>query len=143
MLNVRKQDPEFVGFVPCTAEEAVDRFMRCRRRGLKAYLVPECLISCAKGLPPLELEKFEKWIVNPHDDLDRMDLVETKDLTQSNNRIFAENMKRVEMEIDAAELPPLPPVSQEEEKFCDEKMSLISLAESLEPVPGTDSPSIQ
>ena len=55
MLSVRKQDPLFINFVPQNAGEAVDR---CKRRGLKAYLVPECLISCAKGLPSEEIEKW-------------------------------------------------------------------------------------
>ena len=75
MLGVRKQDPEFVAFTPKTAEEAVDRFVRCKRRGLKAYLVPECLIACAHGLPPSELEKFESWIINPCDDFSNVSLV--------------------------------------------------------------------
>jgi len=74
MLSVRKQDPLFVDFVPRDAEEAVDRFMRCKLRGLKAYLVPECLIACSQSLSPEEMEKFETWIVNPQQDLHDVDL---------------------------------------------------------------------
>ena len=62
MLSVRKQDPLFINFVPKTAEEAVDRFIRCKNRGLKAYLIPECLIACAQALDDIESEKFERWI---------------------------------------------------------------------------------
>jgi hypothetical protein len=118
MLGVRKQDPEFVAFTPKTAEEAVDRFVRCKRRGLKAYLVPECLIACAHGLPPSELEKFESWIINPCDDFSNVSLVEQKSIRESNDAIFAENARRVEDKMQVDELPPLPR-EQEDEKMCD------------------------
>ena len=97
MLSVRKQDPLFINFVPKNAEEAVDRYVRCKRRGLKPYLIPECLISCAQGLSPEELEKFERWIVNPEGNTDdKMELVETKQLQAENAAVFEENAKRVE-----------------------------------------------
>ena len=108
MLSVRKQDPLFINFVPQNAEEAVDRFVRCKRRGLKAYLVPECLISCAKGLPPEEIEKFEKWIVNPMQDLDNVKLVETSVVREANDLIFAETLRRVQDKMNVDEIPPLP-----------------------------------
>jgi hypothetical protein len=75
MQDVRKQDPTFTNFVPRTAAEAVDRYVRCRTNGLKPMLVPECLIACAVGLKNSELDKFEKWIINPNDDLDKVKLV--------------------------------------------------------------------
>ena len=99
MLSVRKQDPLFVNFVPKNAEEAVDRFIRCKRRGLKSYLIPECLIACAQGLPPDEMEKFEAWIVDPEGNTGGgapMQLVETKEMQQRNQQVFDENVKRVE-----------------------------------------------
>jgi len=140
MLGIRKQDPEFVAFTPKTAEEAVDRFIRCKRRGLKAYLVPECLIACAQGLPPLELEKFETWIVNPSEDFSKVSLVEQKSIRESNDAIFAENVQRVEdkMQTDD-ELPPLP---REQE---DEKMSDIFKIDDVTPesLPDTATLSIQ
>ena len=108
MLSVRKQDPLFINFVPQNAEEAVDRFVRCKRRGLKAYLVPECLISCAKGLPPEEIEKFEKWIVNPMQDLDNVKLVEMNEVREANDLIFAETLQRVQDKMNVDEIPPLP-----------------------------------
>ena len=55
MNDVRKQDPTFTNFVPRTAAEAVDRYVRCRRNGLKPMLVPECLIACAAGLDAKQL----------------------------------------------------------------------------------------
>ena len=75
MEDIRKQDPCFTNFVPSTAAEAVDRFVRCRRNGLKPMLVPECLIACAAGLRGPELDKLEAWIITPNEDLDRGTLV--------------------------------------------------------------------
>ena len=95
MLAVRKQDPLFVNFLAHTAEEAVDRYIRFTRRGLKSYLIPECLISCSRGLNQEELEKFERWIVCPQDDLSNVKLVETKKLNEENNKVFQETLERV------------------------------------------------
>tara|TARA_B100000029_G_scaffold227976_1_gene225771 strand:+ start:809 stop:1240 length:432 start_codon:yes stop_codon:yes gene_type:complete len=126
MLSVRKQDPTFINFVPKNAEEAVDRYMRCKRRGLKPYLIPECLISCAQGLSATELEKFENWIVNPEGNTDdKMELVEVTQLQAENAAIFEENAMRVEKLLQrgtAPELPPLPlPSLSELELQEDEK----------------------
>lgn len=147
MLSVRKQDPMFINFVPRNAEEAVDRFMRCKRRGLKAYLVPECLISCARGLSPDEMEKFETWIVNPQDDLSNVKLVETKELRAANDLIFAETLRRVQDKMDLDEIPPLPAArNQDDEKMPgpipdeDDVMEL-ELMELRGPVLGTATPS--
>ena len=113
--------------MPRDAEEAVDRFMRCKLRGLKAYLVPECLIACSQSLSPEEMEKFETWIVNPQQDLHDVDLVEAKELRAANDLIFAENLKRIEDQLDGT--PPLPAL--EEEKVPDLTQRVNSLA--LEP----------
>lgn len=145
MLSVRKQDPMFVNFVPRNAEEAVDRFMRCKRRGLKAYLVPECLISCARGLSPDEMEKFETWIVNPRDDLSNVKLVETKELRAANDLIFAETLQRVQDKMDLDEIPPLP--AEDDEKMPgpipddDDDVMELEHMELREPVLGTATPS--
>jgi hypothetical protein len=96
MLSVRKQDPLFINFEPKTAEEAVDRFIRCKNRGLKAYLIPECLIKCAQALDEDECEKFEKWIVNPQGDLPGPGKLVRSDLNERNLEVFEESAKRVE-----------------------------------------------
>ena len=125
MLSVRKQDPMFVNFVPKTAEEAVDRYMRCKRRGLKPYLIPECLIACAQGLPPDEMERFETWIVDPEGNTNmEMELVETKEMQRRNQQVFDDNAKRVEAELlkcsldqEDEEMPDAP--DQDDEKMPD------------------------
>ena len=61
----RRADPTFTNWEPKTAYEAVDRFTRCQRNGLKAVMIPECLIKCSRRLPEPELDKFEEWIINP------------------------------------------------------------------------------
>ena len=99
MLSVRKQDPLFINFVPKTAEEAVDRFIRCKNRGLKAYLIPECLIACAQALDDTEAEKFEKWIINPEGDLPEPGKLVRSDLNERNFKVFEESAKRVEQKL--------------------------------------------
>ena len=94
MLSVLKADPTFTNFRPLTAEDAVDRFVRCRRNGLKGYLVPECLIACAQGLPTSELGKFEAWIINPNADLSSLKLVEQKEIWESNDSDLAADRGR-------------------------------------------------
>ena len=103
MEDIRKADPTFTGFVPRTAREAVDRYVRCRRNGLKPMLVPECLIASATGLSPDELELFETWIINPNGSLEGVELVPDDTIRASNEKIFRETALRV-----SATLPPLP-----------------------------------
>jgi len=133
MLSVRKTDPRFVNYVPTTAVEAVERYVRCRRNGLKAYLVPECLIDCARGLSPVEMGKFEAWIVNPDADLSKVKLVEQKAIREANDSVFAENAKRVEALLD--DTPPLPM------EIDDEKMPAIDLLTIREELPRMGTPS--
>ena len=109
MEDVRRADPKFTGFVPRTAADAVDRYVRCRKNGLKPMLVPECLIACAQGLPEKELSKFEQWIVNPNGDLSDLKLVPDT-IAADNEKIYLENLMRLE-------LPPLP--LEEDEKESD------------------------
>jgi len=96
MEEVRKTDPTYVGFIPKTAAEAVDRFIRCRRNGLRAMMVPECLIKCARALTGSELQKFENWVINPHRDLDDLDLVPSLEINKSNDAVYAENLRKAE-----------------------------------------------
>ena len=143
MLSVLKADPSFTNFRPQTAVEAVDRFVRCRRNGLKGYLVPECLIACAQSLPTSELSKFEAWIINPNADLSSLKLVEQKSICESNDSVFKETLQRIEdaMEVEN-EIPPLP---AEYETVFDLEMEDEKLPDletiSLEPQRGTPPPS--
>ena len=115
MEHVRKQDPTFTAFVPRTAAEAVDRYIRCRKNGLKPMLVPECLIECARGLPESEIAMFEQWVVNPNSEsMDKLTLVPDT-IRAENEKIFRENAKRME-----SELPPLPPASDDEKQLMEQ-----------------------
>ena len=115
MEDVRKQDPTFTNFVPATAAEAVDRYVRCRKNGLKPMLVPECLIACARGLPAAELDKFENWIINPNADLENVDLVPFDTVRLENERVYRANVKRF-----TADEPPLPAFADDDEKVMPE-----------------------
>ena len=123
MQDVRKQDPTFTNFVPKTAAEAVDRFVRCRKNGLKPMLVPECLIACAGGLKGTELDKFEDWIINPNADLDNVELVPFDSVRLANDAVYQTNLLK-------HTTPPLPADD-------DEKMPLLqtwSTSEALDRV---------
>ena len=121
MNTLRKVDPRFTNFTPKTAEEAVDRYVRCRRNGLKPMLVPECLIQCSAGLTAKELDKFEAWIINPETDMRNLDLVESVAINKANDAVHEETVARVEADM-LKSLPPLPLPSLEEEKVWDEKV---------------------
>ena len=110
MEDIRKQDPTFTNFVPRNAAEAVDRYVRCRRNGLKPMLVPECLIQCAVGLQGGELDKFEDWIINPNQDLYKAKLIPDDTIRLQNQKIYEENLGRVCRALQDAPMhtPPLP-----------------------------------
>ena len=103
-MSLWKVDPTFTNFVPKTAAEAVDRYVRCRNNGLKPMLIPECLIECARGLKEDELNKFEQWIINPSGDLSEVDLVEQKGIREANDAVFQETLARVTASMQKAEL---------------------------------------
>ena len=136
MESIRKQDPTFTNFVPKTAEAAVDRYVRCRRNGLKPMLVPECLIECAVGLPSAELDKFEAWIINPNGDLDQLKLVPDDTIRMQNEMIYKENVRRLEAAA-PTDTPPLPSeeFSDNDEKITnwedDEKLQFTALREAV------------
>ena len=107
MENVLKADPSFVNFTPRTAVEAVDRFTRCQRNGLKAVMVPECLIRCARGLRGPELDLFEDWVINPN--------VPADSIRAANEELYRETLR---LRDGPSEVPPVPCVPNSD----DEKM---------------------
>ena len=115
MEAIRKQDPTYTNFVPKTAAEAVDRYVRCRKNGLKPVLVPECLITCAVGLKGTELDKFESWIINPNEDISEVELVPDDTIRAFNEKVYRANLLK--------HTPPLPALQDD-----DEKMPLLTAA---------------
>ena len=109
----RRADPSFTNWKPKTAYEAVDRFTRCQRNGLKAIMIPECLIECCRDLPEPELDKFEEWIINPGG-LDYSKAVPDDKISKENDTLYLQ-------EIDKHSVPPLPP-ADEDEKMPDVKV---------------------
>ena len=121
MEDVRKQDPCFTNFVPKTAVEAVDRYVRCRKNGLKPMLVPECLIKCAVGLSGYEMDKFEDWIINPNQDLYKAALVPDDTIRAQNEKTYEEILCR-HLKNAPTDTPPLPmelESSQDDEKMIE------------------------
>jgi hypothetical protein len=108
----RRADPTFTNWKPTTAFEAVDRFTRCRQNGLKAIMIPECLIECSRDLPEPELDKFEEWIINPGG-LDYSKAVPDDNISKENASLYLETSDKRET------VPPLPPVDEDDEKMPD------------------------
>ena len=63
--DYRKADPNFVGFVPRFASEAIDLFYRFKRLGLRPEHHPETFVWCGRALDDEEGARFEEWIVAP------------------------------------------------------------------------------
>lgn len=104
------QDPTFINFVPKTAGEAVDRFTRCRHRGLTAYRIPECVIECARKLPPHEMDRFEQWLINPTN-VDITNVHPNNTITEENEEVRKAVYDRVYGdELKAERFPPIPNV---------------------------------
>ena len=115
---VRKSDPTFTNYVPRTAAEAVERFVRCRNNGLRPMLIPECLIECSRGLKGKELDMFESWMINPQGDLDNVPLVPMHSIREANDKIYEENLARVskDLSFSSVGLPPLPLEDEKKEE---------------------------
>ena len=108
MHGVYMQDPTFINFVPRTAEQAVDRFTRCRRRGLSAYRIPECVIQCAQKLPPHEMDRFEQWLINPTN-VDVINIHPNNEISVYNDAVQKAVYDRVYGdELKAESFPPIP-----------------------------------
>ena len=65
MIDFRLSDPEFVGFVPKNAAEAIIKFRRLQQKGLHPMQYPETLVALAKALPGAEVDKMNDWIICP------------------------------------------------------------------------------
>ena len=121
MSELWKVDPTYTNYVPTTAEEAVERFVRCRNNGLKPMLYPECLIQCSRGLDEGQIARFEEWIINPGGPISG-NLVHTTKINDANDAIFAKTLARVTSKMedeklsedsDDEKLPPVPALSTE------------------------------
>ena len=65
MDDFRKSDPNYVGFVPRTAAEAIDLFHRLLRNGLNPEHYPEAFVHVTRKLNDEEGAKFEAYIIAP------------------------------------------------------------------------------
>ena len=60
MLDFRLSDPDFIGFVPKNAAEAIIKFRRLQQKGLHPMQYPETLVALAKAV-----DKMNDWIICP------------------------------------------------------------------------------
>lgn len=64
-MDYRKADPKYTGFIPKTAAEAIDLFVRFRNLGVPVTQWPETFVSVSQALEPSELDLFREWLVCP------------------------------------------------------------------------------
>ena len=64
-MDYRRADPNYIGFVPETAADAIDLFFRMKRLGLRPEHFPEAFVWCSRKLNDQEGVKFEEWLVAP------------------------------------------------------------------------------
>ena len=64
-MDYRLADPEYTGFVPKTASEAIIKFRRLAKTGISPFQYPEAFCECAVALSGPEARKFEDWLVCP------------------------------------------------------------------------------
>jgi len=96
LADFRLADPEYTGFVPTTASEAIVKFRRLCSQGLHPCRYPETLIELASKLPEAEIDRMNEWIVCPQG---VPDLESHMDVSV----IQAENAKERKLMIEAAE----------------------------------------
>ena len=124
-MEIWKADPRFTNYVPTTAAEAVGRYVRCRTNGLAAMMIPECLIECSRGLTSAELDKFEKWVINPQADLSNVDLVEVTAIREANDDLWVEAVDRVNGKIDKANASVYEGTNKLEALDCDDDEKMV------------------
>jgi hypothetical protein len=64
-IDYRRADPNYVGFVPDTAFDAIDLFSRFKRLGLSVEQYPETFVWVSRNLDDDEGAKFEEWLCAP------------------------------------------------------------------------------
>ena len=64
-MDFRKADPNYVGFVPTTAAEAIDLFCRYRKLGVSPNQWPETFVHVCRELPESEIDRFQEWLICP------------------------------------------------------------------------------
>lgn len=93
MLDFRFSDPDFVGFVPKTAAEAIIKFRRLQQKGLHPMQYPETLVALAGALPGAEVDKMNDWIVCPQGEPAGTECTVIAANTQVHEQILREQQK--------------------------------------------------
>ena len=107
LSDFRLADPEYVGFVPTTASEAILKFRRLCNQGLSPVQYPETLIGLAAKLPEAEIDRMNEWIVCPQGVPDPESNIDASVLQEKNGKDHA-------VLVESAELGPVP--DQDDEK---------------------------
>ena len=125
--DFRKADPQYTGFVPHTASDAIDLFFRFKRRGLMPEHHPETFVWCSRALNAEEGEKFEEWLCAPQGVNEQVEMYTAPDpnvealrlqlIKEAEARDRVEQMVISEEEDDEKEEPemmPMPPLVRQD-----------------------------
>ena len=110
--NWRLADPEYVDFDPTTVQEAILKFRRLQRMGLKPWMYPEAMVTCARKLGEQEMGRFESWLINPSGEPDK-NAVDVRDFLKAQHDLDVKHGRFA--------LLPMPENDEKEEKEDDEK----------------------
>ena len=125
MLDFRLSDPEFVGFVPKNAAEAIIKFRRLQQKGLHPMQYPETLVALAKALPGAEVDKMNDWIICPQGVPTGTECTVIAANTQVHEQILREQQKITLASPDdekVADPPSSPPLHSRASSACVERL---------------------
>ena len=104
MDDFRKSDPNYTGFVPKTASEAIDLFTRHKNLGVPVSQWPETFVLVSKALPEDELDRFREWLVNPQGvHMVGLEYSPNPEIEKERKQLVKEADERDRMEIDEEE----------------------------------------
>ena len=111
-MDYRKADPNYVGFVPTTAAEAIDLFCRFRRLGTPPTQWPETFVHVSRALPDEEIDRFQEWLVCPQGPATGQTFVPCPEVEAERKQLMQEAEARdmVDIEEDDEKMPPVPPL---------------------------------
>ena len=151
MEDFRKNDPQFIGFVPKTAGEAIDLFQRMKRLGLRPEHFPEAFVWCTRELNDEEGGKFEDYLVNPQG-LSSAELLQGSDPEQEKIRLKllaeaerrdledAMRLARIDEENDEKAPQQISPLEEEQKTMKDPEPLVFDMDDDLTNAPPDDDP---
>ena len=122
MENWRLSDPEYIDFDPTTVQEAILKFRRMQGMGLKPWMYPEAMVSCARKLRGQDMERFESWLICPGGEPNAT-AMDVRDFAKAQQELDAKHGRNA-----------LPAVTEDDEKCDDSEVKCEESDEKCEDV---------